>query len=694
MPLPQLFSRHCVPHGILWLLACILLCALLSRPAQAQHKRALLIGVHQCKHGPNSIFGDLDTESDVAAIRQALMDHFGFAAGDIHTLTAAPETTRASILQAMQDFLVTPTGPGDIVYFHYSGHGSQVPDPKDPSGVDETLVPSDWVQDGAKDIRDKELRQIIGQIQAKKPGSLTLTFDSCHSGTVTRGGRMRVRGVGFEKRFGRPAPVPPAGAGAAGRTRGGRVPGQEQAGGTWADAKSGYVVISACRDDQSAVETEDENHIPMGRLTFLLCSALRDAKPGMTYQDLFERIDSLMRQNYSDVRQDPQMEGDSRQVLLGSAAVVTPPYLRVENEPDGSLRLAAGSLQGMTKGSRFDLFPAGAKDFRAVNAVAVVQIASTRLLTSKLTLVSQAKTDTDLTVARAVETAHQYGDTRLKVAAGGLAGQPALMAALQADEGIVVVAASGLPDVTLTPAGSGLVLTRDDGGAVVSRFPPSPDLPAQVVAALKRETQWRFVHALNNEDAGSPIRIEMRIVPAEVTGNDEEGLTFVKDTPLRRGPIMVSPSDVVTVEVRNIGTVDAYVTVLDVQNDAGVQQLWPTPNQTASESLIPHGQPDRWQKLMQDPAHPMLLQFGGSRGPETFKAIATREKVEFKTLTTRDRLSPLEQLLRSATTGTRASVAVTPSLWSTATVAFTVVPAEEVRPGEARSEEVQSEVAK
>ena len=678
MPVPRLFSRRCVPHGILWLLVCILLCALLSRPAQAQHKRALLIGVHQYKHGPNSIFGDLDTESDVAAIRQALMDHFGFAAGDIRVLTTAPETTRASILQAMQDFLVAPTGPGDIVYFHYSGHGSQVPDPKDPSGVDETLVPSDWVQDGAKDIRDKEVRQIIGEIQAKKPGSLTLTFDSCHSGTITRGGRMRVRGVSFEKRFGRPAPTAP-GSPAAGKTRGAfgsLLPGPAQADRPQSGAKSGYVVISACRDDQSAVETEDENHIPMGRLTFLLCRALRDAKPGMTYQDLFEQVDSLMRQNYSDVRQDPQIEGDSRQVLLGSAAVVTPPYLRVENEPDGSLRLAAGSLQGMTKGSRFALFPAGTRDFHASNAVAVVQIASTRLLSSKLILVSQAKTDTDLTAARAVETSHQYGDTRLKVAAEGLAGQPALLAALQADEGIVVVTASGRPDVTLTPAGSGLVLTREDGGAIISRFPPGQDLSAQVVAALKRETQWRFVRALNNEDAGSPLRIEMRIVPAEVTGNAEEGLTFIKDRPLRRGPVQVSPSDVVTVEVRNIGAVDAYVTVLDVQSDAGVQQLWPTPNQTASESLVPHGQPDRWQKLMQDPAHPMLLQFGGSQGPETFKAIATREKVDFKALATRGSLSPLEQMLRSAALGTRASVAVTPSLWATATVAFTVAPAE------------------
>jgi len=680
MTAPNFFPRSAASSCILWLLASTLLCALMARPAQAQHRRALLIGVHKYQHGPDSVFSDLNTESDVAAVRQVLMDRFGFAAGDIRTLTTGPETTRAFILKTMQDFLVTPTQPGDIVYFHYSGHGSQVPDPNDPSGVDETLVPSDWTQDGAKDIRDKELRQLITQLQAKKPGSLTFTFDSCHSGTITRGGRMLVRGVSFEKRYGRPSPTFPAGPAAGGKTRGGRMlvrggafgnllPGQGQTA-----AKPNFVVISACRDDQSAVETEDENHVPMGRLTYLLCGALRDAGPQTTYQDLFERIDSLMRQNYSDTRQDPQIEGDSSQALLGGGAVATPPYLRVENEPDGSLRLAAGSLQGMTKGSQFTLYPAGTKNFSAKNAVATAQIASTHLLDSKLVVISQSKPDTDLTAARALETSHQYGDTRLKVAAAGLDGEAALMTALRADDAITLTASADLPDVMLSRSGTEILLTRADGGAVAGKFPPGPDLAPKVTAALKREIQWRFVRALNNEDANSPVHIEMRIVPADVTGNEEEGLTFVKDKPLTRGPITVSPSDVVTVEVRNVGAVDAYVSVLDVQNDASVQQLWPTPNQTASESLIPHGQPGRWQKLMQDPAHPMLLQFGGSQGVESFKAIATREKVDFKTLTTRDKLSPLERLLRSASAGTRASVAVTPSLWSTATVAFTVTP--------------------
>lgn len=663
--------------------AAMMLWGFLIQPAHAAHKRALLIGVHLYSYGPDGVFSDLNTESDVAAVKQVLIEHFGFADSDITVLTSGPETTRSAILKAMQDVLVTPTQAGDVLYFHYSGHGSQVPDPTDPSGVDETLVPSDWSQDGAMDIRDKEIRRVIGQIKDKHPANLTMSFDSCHSGTVTRGGRMLVRGVSFQKRFGKPMPGPSNNTKSANQTRGGKAP----AGGAFSALASTQtadgtttVVISACRDDQSAVETEDENHVQMGRLTYLLCGALRSAGPETTYQDLFERIDSLMRQKFTDTRQDPQIEGDSNQVLLGKTAIVTPPYLMVENNFLTGTRLAAGTLQGMTPGSTFALYPAGARAFTPATQIATAKIVTARLLSSKLEIVSKVRPDIDLTAARAIEISHQYGDARIKVAADNLGpANAALLAALKANDGVAVVGKSDLPDITLARQETSFVLIREDGGAEIGRFAAGADQIEQMNSVLKREIQWRFVRALSNADPNSAIGLEIRIVPARVSGNDDEGYTFLADKPLSRGPITLTDADAATVEVRNIGTVDAYVTVLDVQNDASVQQLWPTPNQTVSESLIPHGQPDRWQKLMQDPTHPMIVRFAGSHGAETFKAIATREKVDFKTLTTRDKLSPIERMLRSASAGTRAQVSVTPSLWSTAAIAFTVAPPEEAK---------------
>src|SRR3569833_698893 len=97
-------------------------------PAHAAHKRALLIGVHAYEHGANSVFADLNTGTDVQVIRQTLIDKFGFAPADITTLTTAEQTTRQSILDNFRKVLIDGVRPGDVLYFHFSGHGSQVPD--------------------------------------------------------------------------------------------------------------------------------------------------------------------------------------------------------------------------------------------------------------------------------------------------------------------------------------------------------------------------------------------------------------------------------------------------------------------------------------------------------------------------------------------------------------------------------------
>src|SRR5258708_11797581 len=86
----------------------------LSTPEAAARKHALLVGVHAYQHGPNSVFADLNAASDVAAIRQALIDKFGFSPADIVTLTSQQATTRDSLLAEFRRVLIDGTQPGDI----------------------------------------------------------------------------------------------------------------------------------------------------------------------------------------------------------------------------------------------------------------------------------------------------------------------------------------------------------------------------------------------------------------------------------------------------------------------------------------------------------------------------------------------------------------------------------------------------
>src|SRR5262245_14631583 len=101
-------------------------------------KRALLIGINDYKAVP-SLQGSVN---DIETMREILLTRWGFAAGNIVMITDQA-ATRAGILAAL-DRLVQQASPDDIVYFHYSGHGSQVEDlngDERDDGLDETIVP-------------------------------------------------------------------------------------------------------------------------------------------------------------------------------------------------------------------------------------------------------------------------------------------------------------------------------------------------------------------------------------------------------------------------------------------------------------------------------------------------------------------------------------------------------------------------
>ncbi|ONH66585.1 Metacaspase-1 [Cyberlindnera fabianii] len=124
--------------------------------------------------------------NDVNNVKQFLVQH-GYAEGDIVVLTddqtqMVKVPMRANIIKAI-GWLVNGAQPNDSLFFHYSGHGSQVPDQDgdEEDGIDETIVPLDYETSGQ--IIDDELHARL--VQPLPAGvRLTALFDSCHSGSV------------------------------------------------------------------------------------------------------------------------------------------------------------------------------------------------------------------------------------------------------------------------------------------------------------------------------------------------------------------------------------------------------------------------------------------------------------------------------------------------------------------------------
>lgn len=89
--------------------------------------------------------------------------------------------TKDNIMTSLK-WLVDDVYPGDALFFHFSGHGSQQPDPHglEEDGMNEVILPVDYKRCGV--ITDDTINATL--IRCLPDGvRLTVILDACHSGT-------------------------------------------------------------------------------------------------------------------------------------------------------------------------------------------------------------------------------------------------------------------------------------------------------------------------------------------------------------------------------------------------------------------------------------------------------------------------------------------------------------------------------
>ncbi|NCS55981.1 MAG: DUF4384 domain-containing protein [Microcystis aeruginosa G11-04] len=154
-------------------------------------KRALLVGVnnyHDTRWIPLE-----GAVNDVKLQQELLIHRFGFQSDQILLLTDH-EATRENILQAFEEHLIKWAQPGDVVVFHFSGHGSQVFDPDQifQDGQVSTIVPVDSILPPGYPNKGGKVNDITGHtlwllMQAINTENVTFILDSCHSGGARKG---------------------------------------------------------------------------------------------------------------------------------------------------------------------------------------------------------------------------------------------------------------------------------------------------------------------------------------------------------------------------------------------------------------------------------------------------------------------------------------------------------------------------
>ena len=172
--------------------------ALCAMPALARENYALLIGANEYRNLDERWWLN-GPKNDVEMVRDYLLAEapVPFAAGNVTLLTDGVEGVQPATLQAIRDAFADLTAkaqPGDFIYLHFSGHGTQAPatdDPNELDGLDELFLPVDigkWndsVGHVENALVDDEIGAMVDALRARG-ADVWVVFDSCHSGTATR----------------------------------------------------------------------------------------------------------------------------------------------------------------------------------------------------------------------------------------------------------------------------------------------------------------------------------------------------------------------------------------------------------------------------------------------------------------------------------------------------------------------------
>ncbi|CAO2831496.1 unnamed protein product [Amaranthus hypochondriacus] len=138
---------------------------------------AVLVG---CNY-PNTQYHLHGCINDVVSMKSMLVERFGFDSKSIEVLIDEGEgskdlfPTGVNIKKALKK-MIDEAKEGDVLFFHYSGHGTLVPS-KHHLLVkqEEAIVPTDFNL-----ITDVDIRQLVNGLP--KGATLTILSDSCHSG--------------------------------------------------------------------------------------------------------------------------------------------------------------------------------------------------------------------------------------------------------------------------------------------------------------------------------------------------------------------------------------------------------------------------------------------------------------------------------------------------------------------------------
>jgi len=285
-------------------------------------KKALLIGINYIG-SQHSLQGCIN---DVKHERNVLTTHFGFPDENIMVLSddqhdRSKHPTKANMLAGIR-WLMDGASRGDVLYFHYSGHGSQVPDPtgEEEDGKNECLCPSDCLPMGVKKwpgavIVDDYLNDVFFD-DLPEGVRLTCVYDCCHSGTMTDldyqleldddeaaggyyGASRSLDGITGLREGDQPRAMPPP-HNLHEVLQNQNALKQPQKRALRPEGNKLIWTVSGCQDNQTSADATI-NGVKQGALTWSLHSALESCNYDVTYEELLHMCRKKLKRKYTQI---------------------------------------------------------------------------------------------------------------------------------------------------------------------------------------------------------------------------------------------------------------------------------------------------------------------------------------------------------------------------------------------------------
>ncbi|MBK6544962.1 MAG: caspase family protein [Saprospiraceae bacterium] len=587
----------------------------------AQQKKALVVAISN--YPQNSGFRSINSVNDLPLIENALLK-LGFKESDIKIIKEE-SATKKKIVSTLEDDFLNSLKPGDIAYFHFSGHGQQVQDLNgdELDGYDEALVPYDafmefvpGLYEGENHLLDDEIQVIFSKIRLKlgSKGHFLTTIDACHSGTSTRhigcarGTDFPLEQEGYKKQL----------------KLAKQDQNQSESSIVNETKMASMVSFFGSIASQLNYEIQAEDGKNYGALSYAFSKAMNSISAGSSYQQLFDRIRIIIGMHINN--QIPEASGQLNQPILGGKFLGTPNYYLVKEwQNNNNVIVDAGFLNGITPGTIVGFYPPETRDPKNARPIAIGTVKESSGSSSKVEIPDGLRSE-DCQQAWVIVKEENFGDLKIDLQ---LKGEFTFIDSTLFEELFALPylnKVSENPDLILIEDNNdyALITKHDIQITRIKKTSSRNDLFYKLNAAITQFGQSQYIRKLTQENIQIKLVFDLLLVSR---GGIKVSELFSRDSLKDHlGNIKLKLGDVVKIQVTNTGTKPAYYTLLDIQPDNKTNVLFPKANESPADYYLSPGS---------NFIIPTSFKIEPPLGQELFKLIATRNPINLRPLAQR-----------------------------------------------------------